>query len=274
MPRTSNAACMCTAYHRTAGFSAWRSAVFPCADRHLAGWIRAASQVTSDLPFAAVVVDEHKSMYKSCGTGYDRKIYHHIFGTTALYGHKTQDTMASEDTFSILTPNAMLGYGYRQDHFWYGVEQYKPAAIIVDSGSTDGGPYKLGMNRMTCGRESYERDLSSILEACFHHKIKILVGSAGGDGSNSHVDEMLSIVEDISEAKGYSFKIATIKTDISRDLIKQRVVGGKSSPCGPLESLKTDDVDTAVEIVGQMGAEPSVHPFTTVLSQADASSDT
>ena len=166
------------------------------------------------------------------------------------------NTMADQDNFSILTPNAMLGYGYRQDHFWYGVEKYKPAAIIVDSGSTDGGPYKLGMNKMTCGRESYERDLSSILEACFFLKIKVLIGSVGGDGSNSHVDEMLSIVEGIAEAKGFSFKIATIKTDISRDLIRQRIVNGKSSPCGPLNPLKLEDIDKAVEIVGQMGAEP------------------
>lgn len=164
--------------------------------------------------------------------------------------------MSDADTFSILTPNAMLGYGYRQDHFWYGVEKYKPAAVVVDSGSTDGGPYKLGMNKMTCGKESYERDLSSILEACFHHKIKVLIGSAGGDGSNSHVDEMLSIIEGIAETKGLFFKIATIKTDISRDLIKQRIVKGRSSPCGPLDPLRTEDVDKAVEIVGQMGAEP------------------
>lgn len=45
--------------------------------------------------------------------------------------------------FSILTPNAMLGYGYRSEDFWYGITRHRPAAIIVDSGSTDGGPYKL-----------------------------------------------------------------------------------------------------------------------------------
>ena len=61
----------------------------------------------------------------------------------------TCNTMRDPD-FTILTPNAMLGYGYREEDFWYGVEVYRPAAIIVDSGSTDGGPYKLGMNRMTC----------------------------------------------------------------------------------------------------------------------------
>ena len=29
--------------------------------------------------------------------------------------------MTSE--FSILTPNAILGYGYRAEHFWYGIEK-------------------------------------------------------------------------------------------------------------------------------------------------------
>lgn len=165
--------------------------------------------------------------------------------------------MAAID-FSILTPNAMLGYGYRQDHFWYGIEHYKPAAIIVDSGSTDAGPYKLGMNKMTCSRESYVRDLTSMLEACFYRKIKVLIGSAGGDGSNRHVEEILSFVEGIAQERGYSLKVATITNVLSRQLIKTRVTSGKSGPCGPLDSLRVDDVDAAVDIVGQMGAEPYV----------------
>ncbi|OAA58434.1 CAIB/BAIF family enzyme [Niveomyces insectorum RCEF 264] len=165
--------------------------------------------------------------------------------------------MADPD-FTILTPNAMLGYGYREDHFWYGVEHYKPAAIIVDSGSTDAGPYKLGMNRMTCSRESYIRDLSSILEACFHHKIKVLIGSAGGDGSNEHVAEMCSFVEAIARDKGYRFKVATITNALTRPFIKQRIVDGKCSPCGPVQDLTESDVDKAVDIVAQMGAEPFI----------------
>ncbi|KAI0153664.1 hypothetical protein BJ166DRAFT_627574 [Pestalotiopsis sp. NC0098] len=164
----------------------------------------------------------------------------------------------AEPDFTILTPNAMLGYGYRQDHFWHGVETYQPAAIIVDSGSTDGGPYKLGMNRMTCGRESYVRDLTSMVEASFYRKIKLLVSSAGGDGTNSHVREMLSIVEEIARKKGFDLKVITIEQNISRSVIKSRVVEGRSSPCGPLDPLKVEDVDDAVEIVGQMGAEPFI----------------
>ncbi|KAF5530112.1 Formyl-coenzyme A transferase [Fusarium mexicanum] len=160
--------------------------------------------------------------------------------------------------FSILTPNAMLGYGYNVEHFWYGIQKLKPAAIIVDSGSTDGGPYKLGMNKMTCGRGSYVRDLEPVLTACFHHKIKVLIGSVGGGGSNKHLKEMLEIVSSISQRLGFSFKIATINAGMDRDLIKSRIANHKVSPCGPLEDLLPGVVDGAVDVVAQTGAEPFI----------------
>lgn len=164
----------------------------------------------------------------------------------------------AEEEFNILTPNAMLGYGYNTDHFWYGITQYRPAAIIVDSGSTDGGPYKLGMNKMTCGRGSYIRDLEPILAACFHHGVKVHIGSVGGDGSNKHVAEMLDLVITITKEKGYKFKIATIEAGMNRELINRRIEDGKVHPCGPVEPLIRDVVDGAVDVVSQMGAEPYV----------------
>ena len=109
---------------------------------------------------------------------------------------------------------------------------------------------------MTCGRQAYIRDLTPVLEACFHHKIKVLISSVGGDGSNMHVQEMLSIVKEIAAEKKFSFKISTISHDISRDLVKSRIQDNKCSPCGPLADLTTADVEKAVEFVAQMGAEP------------------
>ncbi|KFY80523.1 hypothetical protein V499_00627 [Pseudogymnoascus sp. VKM F-103] len=163
--------------------------------------------------------------------------------------------MAAAD-FHILTPNAMLGYGYRLEHFWYGMNKYRPQAIIVDSGSTDGGPYKLGLNKMTCGRSSYVRDLTPMLEAVYFRKVKLLIGSVGGDGSTKHVQEMLDIVTEISTQRGFNFKIATIDAGIDRELIKERIRNGRVSPCGPLENLTKEAVDLAVDVVAQMGAEP------------------
>jgi hypothetical protein len=169
---------------------------------------------------------------------------------------ETNGASSAEGEFNILTPNAMLGYGYDSEQFWYGIEKYKPAAIIVDSGSTDGGPYKLGMGKMTCGRGSYIRDLEPILAACFHHKIKVLIGSVGGDGSRKHVKEMREIVADIAQRQGYTFKVATIDAAMDRAFVKQRIASHSVGPCGPVEPLTADTVDGAVDIVAQMGAEP------------------
>ncbi|CAG8326850.1 unnamed protein product [Penicillium salamii] len=158
--------------------------------------------------------------------------------------------------FNILTPNAMLGYGYRAEHFWYGIEKYAPKAIIVDSGSTDGGPYKLGLNKMTCGRDSYIRDLTPILQACFYHGIQVLIGSVGGDGSDKHVQEMFEIVQEIAAKESFSFKVATISAGFQRDLLRHRIVNQKVGPCGPVEELTAESADRAIDIVAQMGAEP------------------
>lgn len=35
-------------------------------------------------------------------------------------------------------------------------------AIIIDSGSTDGGPQKLGLGKMTCPEEAYKQTILSL----------------------------------------------------------------------------------------------------------------
>lgn len=128
--------------------------------------------------------------------------------------------------------------------------------MLIFASSTDGGPYKLGLNKMTCGRESYIRDLTPMLQAVFFRKTKLLIGSVGGDGSTLHVQEMLEIVTEIAIKYGYKFKIATIDAGVNRDLIKSRIAKSQVSPCGPVEPLTVEAVDLAVDVVAQMGAEP------------------
>lgn len=43
----------------------------------------------------------------------------------------------------ILSPCGILGYGYPESSFLAGMEHH-PDAIVVDAGSTDAGPHKLG----------------------------------------------------------------------------------------------------------------------------------
>lgn len=106
----------------------------------------------------------------------------------------------------IITPIGMLGYGFDEFLTQQALEDIKnssvPTALILDSGSTDSGPAKLALGESTCPRSSYERDLTKLLRLANRYEVPLLISSAGGDGSNAHVDEFLDIIREICEEKG------------------------------------------------------------------------
>lgn len=162
----------------------------------------------------------------------------------------------------ILTPQGMLGYGVPAEHFWRGIESGVDA-MIVDSGSTDPGPYLLGLGKTIVPREAYIRDVSLMLKAASERKIPLIITSAGGAGTDAQVDGMIDIIREISAAHGYRFKLAAIYSSVDRALIRSRLRDGLITECGPSGLLSEAAVDEAVEIVAQIGAEP----FAKVLSE-------
>lgn len=179
-----------------------------------------------------------------------------------LVVQKDMTTMANvEDTkeIRILTPVGMIGYGFSHELFWKAVSQGVDA-IIADCGSTDSGPQKLARGSMTVSREAYVADLDAIVAACSAYKIPVLLGSAGGDGSDDHVQVFLNIVKELIEEKGYrSLNVVTINSEIDKDLIKTKFAHGQISPCSKaVPELTVKDVTEATRIVGQMGLEPYV----------------
>jgi hypothetical protein len=103
----------------------------------------------------------------------------------------------------IITPVGMLGYGFEQDLAIIALEDSRtlsaPTALILDSGSTDSGPSKLALGSMTCPRSSYERDLGKLIPLAIQYKVPILISSAGGDGSDEHVDTFLDIIRELAD---------------------------------------------------------------------------
>ena len=162
---------------------------------------------------------------------------------------------ASNDEIRILTPSGMLGYGFPIDHFEMGLA-LKPHAITIDSGSTDSGPQKLGKGEMTCSREAYVKDIEVLLEAQHATRIPVLISSAGGDGTNLHVDVFRDIIAEIARRRGWHFKLASIYADIDKALISKELKAGRVEPLGPVPPLDQREIDAATVIVAQMGAEP------------------
>ena len=75
-----------------------------------------------------------------------------------------------KDELKILTPAGILGYGIPAEHFWRGVER-GPDVMIVDAGSTDPGPYLLGLGKMIVDPQGYARDLALVLQAAAERHI-------------------------------------------------------------------------------------------------------
>src|SRR5437868_13446964 len=163
--------------------------------------------------------------------------------------------MTSNDEIRILTPSGMLGYGFPIEHFKLGLAQ-KPHAITIDSGSSDSGPQKLGLGEMTCSREAYVKGIEVLLAAQHEHRIPLLISSAGGDGSNLHVDQFRDIIVEIARKRGWRFKLARIYADIDKGHIAKELKAGRVEPLGHVPPLDPREVEAATVVVAQMGAEP------------------
>jgi hypothetical protein len=88
---------------------------------------------------------------------------------------------------NILSPCGMLGYGFPEESFRRGMEQ-QVHAVVVDAGSTDGGPHKLGAGVSIVSRRACKKALEIILGACLPGKVPVIIGSAGGSGARPHVE--------------------------------------------------------------------------------------
>ncbi|KAF4965476.1 hypothetical protein F66182_18020, partial [Fusarium sp. NRRL 66182] len=115
------------------------------------------------------------------------------------------DTAQTGLLCQIVTPIGMLGYGFDVNDLEKGLEialgNDAPTAIIIDSGSTDGGPNKLALGETTTPRSSYERDLRKLIRAVKMYRVPLLISSAGGDGSDAHVKEFLDIIDEIQRSE-------------------------------------------------------------------------
>jgi len=120
---------------------------------------------------------------------------------------------ATEPLCHIITPIGMLGYSFDQSLTYNALMELSknspniPKALILDSGSTDSGPIKLALGSTTCPRSAYERDLRSLMSLSHKFGAPILISSAGGDGTDAHVDEFLDIIQEITDEPGNEYYI-------------------------------------------------------------------
>ena len=156
--------------------------------------------------------------------------------------------------FTILSPTAILGYGFPMSSFETGLT-YHPDLIAVDAGSTDPGPYYLGTGKSFTDRSGVMRDLRIILTAAIPRKIPVVIGTAGGCGALPHVNWTREIIDEIAREHGLSFKLAVVPSDVPHELVLEKIASGRISPLEHDTELTPDVVAQTSHIVAQIGVE-------------------
>ncbi len=152
----------------------------------------------------------------------------------------------------------MLGYGFPEQSFRNGLAM-NPDAIVVDAGSTDAGPHKLGAGVSIVSRMAVRKDLSLIIPEGLKRHIPVIIGSAGGAGSRIHVNWTLEIVEDILKEHRLDAKLAVIYTDVDKSIIKDAIANNRIFSMGSnIPDLTEETVDSTGSIVAQIGHEPVI----------------
>lgn len=159
--------------------------------------------------------------------------------------------------FKILSPTAILGYGFPEASFARGMAE-TPDLIAVDGGSTDPGPYYLGSGKSFTNREGVKRDLAIMIAAGVKARIPVVVGTAGGAGARSHLAWCKEIVIEIVREKRLSFRLGLIPGDVAKPVVIKALEEGRTSPLDHTMPLTSEDIDASTNIVGQMGIEPFI----------------
>ena len=155
----------------------------------------------------------------------------------------------------LMACSGMVGYGFTEEGFRRGLEA-GVAMIGCDAGSMDPGPYYLGTATPFVSETATRRDLGLMLRGAREFDVPMIIGSAGGGGSDAQLDWTVALIEDLARDHGLSFKLAVIHAEPGRDDLRQQVAAGRTAPLGPIGNLTPDTVDAAARIVAMMGVEP------------------
>lgn len=161
------------------------------------------------------------------------------------------------EPITIVAPTGSLGYGFDPEALDRAMG-LKPSAIVVDAGSTDPGPHYLGSGEMLVPRVAVERELEQMLKHAMRNGIPLVVGSCGASGSNLGVAWTREIVLDLAKKHGWHFKLATIQSEVSADVVLAGLRAGRLMDFEAGSMPTEEEILSSSRIVAQMGPEPII----------------
>ena len=151
----------------------------------------------------------------------------------------------------------LLGYGYSEEALKIAFSE-KVDFLGVDAGSTDPGPYYLGSGKSFTDRTAVKRDVALALPLALEQKTPFIIGTAGGAGSEAHVEWLKDIIYEIAAELGLHFKLGTIYSDVTKEYVLQKLEEGKIKDLSNRFPLTRKDVEESERIVSQVGIAPFI----------------
>ncbi len=155
----------------------------------------------------------------------------------------------------FVAATGVMGVGIHEPSLQEAIER-QPHFIAADAGSTDAGPFALGLGIGAFPREAIRTDLATILRNARPAGIPVIIGSVGTAGADVHVDAFMEIVREVAASEGLQLRVAVIKSEQSKDYLRNRLKQDEILPLDPPFPLDADTIDRSVRIVGMLGVEP------------------
>ncbi|MGE4238943.1 acyclic terpene utilization AtuA family protein [Ramlibacter sp.] len=155
----------------------------------------------------------------------------------------------------FIAAHGMLGIGVAEESLVQALA-VDPHFVACDAGTTDAGPFALGMGISAFPRAAIVRDLSVLLRHTVPRKIPLLIGSVGTGGADVHVDQFMDIVREVAATEGLKLKVAEIRSEQSKEFLRSQLRGGRIRALDAAPPLDEETIERSVRIVGMMGVEP------------------
>lgn len=156
-----------------------------------------------------------------------------------------------------ISASGILGYGFPKESLDRSLE-INPHFIGCDAGSTDPGPYYLGSGKPFLSKAPVKRDLRLLLNAALSNNIPLIIGSAGGTGSNEGVQSLIDVLDEIVEENSIHFKLAIIRSEIDQKYLLEKYRNGKVTPLSTNVKISEESIAKMHKIVGMMGPQPII----------------
>jgi hypothetical protein len=163
---------------------------------------------------------------------------------------------------TTLSATGALGHEpIHPESFFEGIK--RPLDFLgADAGSGDSAPYFLGADEPMNPYEWEEHDLELFLCAARERRIPMIIGSAGGAGTNRGVDDYVEILRTLAKRHRLDpFRIAKIYSEVPIDYLRERIRNEAILPLGAPDPLTDEVLDQTSRVVAMMGIEPYLAAF-------------